>query len=143
MKHQFGWGPALVGEYEAADGLTQAVGMLFVPWLVVQVLGEYVDVRWLLVGYLARSAHFLLFALSPNTAFTFCLVPVLLLASTITPRSRTLVSNSVPPSQQAAVMSGFSAVQSLATFSVPAVSLGFSYSVYFCPQLMYVNMGYG
>ena len=71
---------SLIRRYEATDGLAQAVGMLLVPWVIVEVIGEYVDVRWLFIGYLSRAAHFLLFALSPNTAFTFCLVPILLLA---------------------------------------------------------------
>ena len=99
VKHKFGWGPALIGYYEASDALTQAFGMILLPWAIKKVM-PYVNTHWLLVGYIART--------------------VIALASTITPRSRAIVSNSVLPEEQAAVMSGFSAVQSAATFCVLA-----------------------
>ncbi len=54
------------------------------------------------------------------------------------PRSRTLVSNSVQQEQQAAAMSGFSALQSVANFCVPGAALGYSYTVYNCPNCMYL-----
>ena len=137
VKHQFGWGPALIGYYEAADAATQGIGMMLVPWLITRCLGSYVDLRWLFVGYVFRTLHFFLFAMAPNTETLFGLVPLLLLAANLVPRSRTIVSNSVPREQQAAIMSGFSAVQSVASFSVPLVALGYSYSVYTDPAFMY------
>ncbi len=137
VKHKFGWGPALIGYYEASDALTQAFGMILLPWAIKRVI-PYVDTHWLLVGYIARTVHYLLFAYAGSTAMLFMLVPIIALASTITPRSRAIVSNSVLPEEQAAVMSGFSAVQSAATFCVPGISLGFSYTVYTLPELMYL-----
>ena len=98
----------------------------------------YVNTHWLLVGYVVRTAHYLLFAYADSTAMLFMLVPIIALASTITPRSRAIVSNSVSAGEQAAVMSGFSAVQSAATFCVPGISLGYSYTVYTLPELMYM-----
>jgi hypothetical protein len=43
VKHQFAWGPELIGLYEATDAATQAVGMILVPWAIAQWLGSYVD----------------------------------------------------------------------------------------------------
>ena len=137
VKHKFGWGPALIGYYEASDALTQAFGMILLPWVVKQIM-PYINTHWLLVGYIARTVHYLLFAYAGSTELLFFLVPIVALASTITPRSRAIVSNSVLPEEQAAVMSGFSAVQSAATFCVPAISLGYSYTVYTLPELMYI-----
>jgi hypothetical protein len=137
VKHQFGWGPAYIGYYEAADAATQGIGMMVVPWLITRWLGVYIDLRWLFVGYVFRTVHFFLFAMAPDTTTLFGLVPLLLFAANLTPRSRTIVSNSVESGQQAAIMSGFSAVQSVASFSVPLVALGYSYTVYFDPAFMF------
>jgi len=138
LKHGMGWGPALVGGYEAAESLMQAVGMTAVPWLIVYFVGEYVDITWLLVAYACRTAHFALFAVAETDALYFGILPLLLLAACITPRSRTFVSNSVPPTMQAAAMSGFSALQSCASFLTPLISLAYSYTVYYYAGTIYL-----
>jgi len=138
LKHEMGWGPALVGGYEAAESLMQAAGMTAVPWVIVFFAGQYVDITWLLVAYACRTVHFTLFAVADSNTMYFAILPLLLLAACITPRSRTFVSNSVPPAMQAAAMGGFSALQSCASFLTPLISLAYSYSVYLYAGLVYL-----
>jgi hypothetical protein len=138
LKHQVGWGPALVGGFEAAESAVQAVGMTVVPWLVVWAVGSYADLQWLLAAYACRTAYFTGFALSNSTAAYFSILPLLLLGAAITPRSRTFVSNSVSAQWQAACMSGFSALQSCASFLTPLISLSYSYTVYVYAGITYL-----
>lgn len=137
LKHQFQWGPKLIGYYDCSEGLVQMASMTVVPWLITRVCGVYIDKWWLLWGYLIRALHFCLFGLAPSTTAIFCIVPLLIFCGPLTPRTRAIFSNNTTPERQASVLSAFSALQSLATFTAPGFGAGYSVSVYYDPGLMY------
>lgn len=137
LKHQFSWGPSLIGYYDCAEGLVQLASMTVLPCLITKALGAYVDKWWLLIGYSARALHFLLFGLAPSTTFIFAIVPLLAFSGPLTPRTRAIFSNANSPAMQGTVLSAFSALQSLSTFCAPGFAAGFSVTVFTAPGAMY------
>ena len=113
VKHQFHWSSDTIGYYEASEGAISMIAMLLFPLFIRWAFGSYVDIWWIAFGYAARGVHFCLFAMAPNTTAIFLLVPILIFCGPLTPRTRAILSNSVPPSQQASILSAFSAVQAM------------------------------
>lgn len=62
----------------------------------------------------------------PGTAEVFALLPLLLFVGPLSPFMRTILSNSVPPEQQAQIFAAFSALQGIAGLAGPIYSASYS-----------------
>lgn len=62
----------------------------------------------------------------PNTAGIFAILPLLLFVGPLPPYMRTVVSNSVPASQQAQIFAAFSAIEGIAALCAPLYSAGYT-----------------
>ena len=138
VKHQFQWGPQLIGIYDACEGAFSFLSMIVVPWAVLKIFGQYIDILWIMFAYFCRTVHYTLIGLAPNTTQIFAIVPLLLFASIITPRSRAVISQCVSADQQADVLSGFAALQGLSNFAAPLFVYGYTVTVFTMPYLIYL-----
>ena len=138
VTHSMGWGPSLIGAYDAYEGFFQFLSMTLVPWLIMKVFGRYVDIYWLLIGYVARAAHYALLGTVPSTEAVFAIAPLLLFGAILAPRSRSIVSQCVSVEEQVDVLSGFCAVQGSAQFFAPLMAYGYTVSVYSAPYAVYI-----
>jgi MFS family permease len=138
ITHTLNWGPDLIGTYDAFEGFMQFLAMTLVPWLIVKACGRYVDIYWLLVGYVTKAVHFVLLGLVGSTTDVFAIAPLMIFSAVITPRTRSIVSQCVTKEEQAAVLSGFSAMQGSAQFLAPLFVYGYTLSVYTAPYAMYL-----
>jgi MFS family permease len=141
MTHRFNANPAFIGIYEAYEGLLQCISILLVPMIIEQWLGAYIDIYWLYIGYFMRALYFACFGFVDTKMHLFAVTPVILLAATVTPRTRTLISNSVPHEIQSQVMSGFAALQSASTFISPLICYVYSVIVFQCASCIYYLFG--
>lgn len=141
ITHSMGWGPSLIGAYDAYEGFFQFLSMTLVPWLIMKVFKRYVDIYWLLIGYTARAAHYVLLGTASSTANIFAIAPLLLFGAILAPQSRSIVSQCVDMEEQADVLSGFSAMQGSAQFLAPVMAFGYTLSVYSAPYTIYLVFG--
>ena len=141
ITHSMGWGPSLIGAYDAYEGFFQFLSMTLVPWIVMKVFKRYVDIYWLLIGYTARAAHYVLLGTASSTSTIFAIAPLLLFGAILAPRSRSIVSQCVTMEEQADVLSGFSAMQGSAQFFAPLMAFGYTLSVYSAPYTIYLVFG--
>ena len=138
ITHSKGWGPSLIGAYDAYEGFFQFLSMTLVPWLIMKVFKVYVDIYWLLVAYIARAAHYVLLGTAASTGTIFAIAPLLLFGAILAPRSRSIVSQCVSIEEQVDVLSGFCAVQGSAQFFAPLMVYGYTVSVYTAPYATYL-----
>jgi MFS-type transporter involved in bile tolerance (Atg22 family) len=75
-----------------------------------------------------RCLFFLGVGLSPSTGYLFAMVALLLLAGPATPYTRTILSNTVLPTEQAQIFAAFSAVESISTLLSPLMTVLYSVS---------------
>ena len=141
ITHSKGWGPSLIGAYDAYEGFFQFLSMTLVPWLIMKVFKVYVDIYWLLVAYIARAAHYVLLGTAASTGTIFAIAPLLLFGAILAPRSRSIVSQCVSIEEQVDVLSGFCAVQGSAQFFAPLMVYGYTVSVYTAPYATYLFAG--
>jgi MFS family permease len=78
--------------------------------------------------------------MATSESFVFSILVFNLFSGSITPYTRTLVSNSVNQSLQAQVFSGFSAFESIASLLGPLFGIGYSLSVGMIDGLVYFVM---
>jgi hypothetical protein len=75
---------------------------------------------------MCRTIHFALFGLMRESMGLFTLLPILLFAGPVAPFTRTILSNSVPTSQQAKIFAAFSAVEGFASLFGPVYSAAYT-----------------
>ena len=91
------------------------------------------SIYWVLFGNLPLISH----------VTVFSVVPLLILCGPATPRTRALLSNSVPARYQARIFSAFSAVESIGSIISPIFNLGYAASVRkHYPGCMYTVMAF-
>ena len=78
--------------------------------------------------YLCRGLFFLGIGLSPSTVYVFAMVALLAVAGPATPYTRTILANTVLPSEQAQIFAAFSAVESISTLLSPLMTVLYSVS---------------
>jgi MFS family permease len=81
------------------------------------------------VWLLRRGLFWAVLPLLPSTAVVFFTLPLLLLTGPVTPYTRTILSNTVQPHEQAQIFAAFSAIESVSTLLSPLFGYGFSATV--------------
>jgi MFS transporter, DHA1 family, tetracycline resistance protein len=141
VQHRFDWDSAYVGYYEGVEGFVYTVAMMFVPSFVDWVLGtELRLITWIKVGYASRVVFWAIFGSTASVPLAFSLLAITFVSGSITPYTRTILSNSCPQEQQAQMFSGFSAVESVSSLLAPLFNVGYSLSVGICGGLMFYIM---
>lgn len=138
LKLQFKWDSDYIGYFLATEAFIQILSMVAVPELVHWIRGRTVpDVVWILLGYLSRVYFVGLFPLVTDIKSLYALTALLILSGPPTPRTRSVISNSVPQRQQTKALSAFSAIQALSLMVSPVFTAGYAASIDFYPGLMF------
>lgn len=138
-KVKFGWDSSWIGYFQATDSTIAIISMLFLPSLMSFLRGgrPLNDIYWSISGLLGRCIFYALIPFMESNIQIFCLTIVLVLAGPLTPRTRAIVSNSVPPSLQAQTLAAFSALQSLALILSPLYTAIYSATVETDPAIVF------
>jgi len=129
VKHRFNWNSSLIGIYDGMEGLVVAMSMVFAPSAIQVVLCRSTPfklITWLQLGLFFRMLHWGLFGLMPDTIGVFVLLPLLLMVGPMAPYTRTIMSNTVPISEQAKIFSAFSALEGISSLLAPLYSAGYT-----------------
>eukprot|EP01041_Mallomonas_annulata_P010640 gene10640-22207_t len=141
MKHMYSWGPATIGYYIAVEAVLQMICMLILPYVILYIFQvELSDIVWIQFGFLARTIYWFLFGnmhFSSSGYEIFLLLPLLGICGPVSPRMRSILSNSVPNSYQARIFSAFSAVESIGSILSHVFNIGYSHTVHSNPSLMF------
>jgi MFS family permease len=134
LKHKFGWDSSLIGVFEGLEGLLTMVSMLMAPAGAKRVTSFFSSspfqiITWIQIGYIFRIIFYILFGLAPSTVSVFLILPCLLFIGPLAPYNRTILSNSVPPEQQAQAFAAFSAIEGVSALFAPLFSALYSYLV--------------
>jgi hypothetical protein len=78
--------------------------------------------------------------LAYNTTTVFAILPINFLTGLVIPYTRALLSNSVPPDEQAQMFAGLSGIESIGTLLSPLFSLGYSLTVSSYGEAMFLLM---
>jgi len=135
-KRVFGLESEAIGLLDSFQNLVTIVSLLFLP-VAVGLLGRGVwsDQFYVVLGYAARVVYYICFSLVPE-GHTSKTVPTLMQISALliltgpaAPRSRSIATNSVPPSEHSAVQASFSALQALSLLLSTLANLLYSLTV--------------
>jgi MFS family permease len=134
MKHRFGWNSSLIGIFEGLEGLLTMVSMLMAPAVGKKITSFFSRsplqiLTWIQIGYFFRIIFYILFGLASSTLNLFLILPCLLFIGPLAPYNRTILSNSVPPEQQAQAFAAFSAIEGVSALFAPLFSALYSYLV--------------
>jgi MFS family permease len=134
LKHRFGWNSGVIGIFEGLEGFLTMVSMLMAPasgkWLSSLLSTSPLKIiSWIQIGYVFRCLYFILFGLAPSSLSVFFILPCLLFIGPLAPYNRTIISNSVPPEQQAQAFAAFSAIEGVSALFAPLFSALYSYLV--------------
>jgi len=142
VKHKFGWNSAVIGIYDGTQGLIVTGSMAFAPAVFARVFKTQLRlITWIQLGYFCRMVFYVMFGLSQSTLQLFLCLLLLLLSGPLAPYTRTILSNTVPASDQARIFSAFSAVEGLGALLGPLYSA--VYTVFVkqgTPSLVYAIM---
>ena len=136
LKHRFGWDSGVIGVFEGLEGLLTMVSMLMAPASAKRIssllsTSPLKIINWIQIGYIFRCLYFILLGLAPSSLSVFFILPCLLFVGPLAPYNRTILSNSVPPDQQAQAFAAFSAVEGVSALFAPLFSALYSYLVTF------------
>ena len=119
--HKFSWDSDIIGYFLSLTALFNVLSMVILPELIKYLRnGKSIhDVYWILLGYIAYVIYYVLFPFQNSLNSIFSLTILILLTGSVTPRSRSLIANSVSNAHQAKSLSAFSAGQSLSLLLSP------------------------
>ena len=131
LKYKFSWDSDIIGYFLSLEALFNVVSMVILPELIKYLRsGKSIhDVYWVLLGYIARIFFYVLFPFQNSLNSMFSLTILILLTGSTTPRSRSLIANSVSNAHQATALSAFSAGQSFSLLLSPTFDAIYSATI--------------
>ena len=139
LTYKFSWDSDYIGYFLAAEASLLVVSMVVVPEVVKYLRSNRPvhDIYWVLLGYCTRVIYYMSIPFQKSMNSLFSLTLLLLLAGSTTPRSRSIISNSVSVTNQAKALSAFAAIQSLALLLTPVFDAIYSGTVEFYAGTIY------
>jgi len=121
LKYKFGWDSDIIGYFLSLEAFLNVVSMVVLPECVKYSRnGKSIhDVYWVVLGYVTRVLFYALFPFQSSLNSIFLWTILILLTGSTTPRSRSLIANSVSNTHQATALSAFSAGQSFSLLLSP------------------------
>ncbi len=131
LKYKFSWGSDTIGYFLSLEALFNVVSMVVIPEVTTYLRnGRPIhDVYWVVLGYLTRVLFYSLFPFQNSLSAVFALTILILLTGSTTPRSRSLIANSVSNTHQATALSAFSAGQSFSLLLSPTFDAIYSATI--------------
>ena len=128
FKNKFDWGSDYIGYYETIEGIICSLSMLLIYnfWNIYNKLSL---IHWIAIGYFFRTVFWSLIGFADSINLLYIAMPFLLLTGSISPYTRTIISNNINKDNQAKSFTAFSTLQNLPALIIPLLDFCYSVSV--------------
>ena len=128
FKHKFGWDSDFIGYYETAEGIINSFSMVLISYYG-DLYNKFNLLHWIAIGYFFRAIFWSLVGFASSIETLYIAIPFLIFTGSISPYTRTIISNNVNQDNQAKSFTAFSTLQNLSMLMVPLLNICYSISV--------------
>jgi|694.fasta_scaffold50733_6 MFS family permease len=122
FKHKFGWESDFIGYYETAEGIINGLSMLLISNYG-DLYNKLTLIHWISIGYFFRIVFWCLFGLANSINLIYTALPFLIFSGSISPYTRTIISNNINHCDQAKSFTAFSTLQNLSILMIPLLNI--------------------
>ena len=128
FKHKFQWGSDRIGYYQAIEGAIGVFSILLIC-KISNIYNKFTLFHWVAIGYFFRIVFWSFIGFSNSVELIYIALPFLVLTGSISPYTRTIISNNMVYEEQTKIFAAFSTLQNFPTVMIPLLDICYSISV--------------